>query len=368
MQATGKVTTPTAPTAGPVTDLTSRLDSLGMPYPRELASIPGALPSQTVSIDTSDPDQAMSVGGDVYHPHRIRLDARTRTFRMGLKALHVPDLTLGLLEYGQHLQVHTPPLQDSYQINFTAFGSVTMGYGGRAVQTNQRRAAIHGFTEETTMEGWAQPARVVGLKIPRAVLDREFELLTSTPPSSPIQFEGDFDLDSPGGRAWRSSVQSLAQGLAQGLAPGSAATPHPLLTAPLAQAVIRGLLLAAPHNHSGLLDPAPAPGPPAPIADALEFLRANAGRPLSVAEAAVAAGVSVRTLQVGFRQHLGTTPVAELRRIRLEGARQELAAGRPGTTVADVARRWGFHHAGRFAIHFAQAYGDSPSRVLARSR
>lgn len=325
---------------------------------------PGSPTTRSVSIDTADPDRAISVGGDVYHPHRIRLDARTRSFRMGLKALHLPNLTLGLLEYGHHVEVRTPPHGDSYQINFTAFGSVSMGYGKQSVLTSQRRAAVHGFTEETRLEGWEHPARVVGLKIPRHALEQEFEDLTGTPVQTPIHFEGDFDLETPGGQAWRSTVQALAQGLT----PGSPIAAHALMAAPLAQAVARGLLLSAPHNHSHLLNPPPGPTPPAAVTDAMDFIRANARQPLSVEEIANAAGVSVRTLQAGFRDHLDSTPVAMLRRIRLEGAHRDLRSGLPGTTVAEVARRWGFHHPGRFAVHFAQAFGQSPSGFLGRRR
>ncbi|MGM7669735.1 AraC family transcriptional regulator [Microbacterium sp. A93] len=334
-----------------------------MSSPRVHPRNPGSPTAQSVSIDTADPDRAMSVGGDVYHPHRIRLDSRTRTFRMGLKALHLPNLTLGLLEYGHHVEVRTPPLEDSYQINFTIFGSVSMGYGSQTVLASQRRAAVHGFTEDTRMEGWQHPARVVGLKILRQALEEEFELLTGAPPETAIRFEGTFDLGSPGGQAWRSTVQALAQGLTQ----GSPIAAHPLMAAPLAQAAARGLLLGAPHNHSHLLNPPPGPTPPAAVTDALHFLRANAKRPLSVEEIAQAADVSVRTLQAGFRDHLDSTPMAALRRIRLEGAQMDLLSGRPGTTVTAVARRWGFNHPGRFAIHFAQAYGQSPSVVLGRS-
>ena len=329
---------------------------------REIPPSAGPTAARTVALDTADPHQAMSVGGDVYHPHRIRMDSRARHFRMGLKAVHVPDLTVGLLEYGQHVQVRTPPLQDSYQVNFTAFGSVTMGYGPQSVPVSTGQAAVHGFTEETRMEGWSRPARIIGLKVTRAALERELELLTGAPCEAPLTFQGDFDLESPGGRAWRSAVQALAQGLAY---PDPVAV-HPQVAGPLTQAVTRGLLLAAPHNHSHLLAGAEQLPAPATVTAAMDYLRANARRRPGVAEVALAAGTSVRTLQAEFRRHLDTTPVQALRRIRLEGARQELAAGHPGATVAAVARRWGFNHPGRFAVHFAQAFGEPPSQHLAR--
>ncbi|WP_188804366.1 AraC family transcriptional regulator [Citricoccus zhacaiensis] len=336
---------------------------LSTPELPELTSSAGASSPRTIDIDTTDPDRAMSVGRDVYHPHRIRLDSRTRRFRMGLKAIHLPNLTLGLLEYGHPVSVRTPPLQDSYQVNFTTFGSVSMGYANQTVQINNRRAAVHGLSEVTRMQGWGHPARVVGLKIPRVTLEQEFEALTGMPVGEPLRFDGDLDLASPGGQAWRATVQALAQGLD----PTSPISTHPLLSGPLTQAAARGLLLAARHNHSHLLHtPAPTE-PPETIKAALEFMHANADQPLSAEDMARAAGVSVRSLQAGFRKHLDTTPVAALRRIRLDRARQDLSSSPPGTRVAAIAERWGFRHVGRFAIHFAQAFGESPSETLARS-
>lgn len=78
--------------------------------------------------------------------------------------------------------------------------------------------------------------------------------------------------------------------------------------------------------------------------------------------------VSVRSLQEGFRRSLDTTPVAYLRRVRLEKARDELTAAEPGTTsVTEVATRWGFVHLGRFSSTYARAFGERPSETLRRS-
>ncbi|MEU4690491.1 helix-turn-helix domain-containing protein [Actinoplanes sp. NPDC023714] len=41
-----------------------------------------------------------------------------------------------------------------------------------------------------------------------------------------------------------------------------------------------------------------------------------------------------------------------------------LAADRAGRTVADIAKRWGFGHAGRFAETYRNRYGHWPSETL----
>lgn len=99
---------------------------------------------------------------------------------------------------------------------------------------------------------------------------------------------------------------------------------------------------------------------------AVAYIEDHAHEPLTVADIAAAAHVTIRALQYAFRRHLDTTPLAYLRRVRLAHAHRELRAADPGsgTTVGDIAARWGFAHPGRFAALYREAYGTSPSRTL----
>lgn len=124
-------------------------------------------------------------------------------------------------------------------------------------------------------------------------------------------------------------------------------------------------------------DPIPAPGPrrasdlPPALQRAVAFMAANADSAVTVADVAAAAFVSVRSLQMMFRRHLGVTPMAHLRRIRLERAHEDLRADRgprAALTVAEVAHRWGFCSPSRFAAYYKQAYGSSPGETLGARR
>ncbi|MFG2819644.1 helix-turn-helix domain-containing protein [Kitasatospora sp. NPDC048365] len=65
------------------------------------------------------------------------------------------------------------------------------------------------------------------------------------------------------------------------------------------------------------------------------------------------------------RRHLDTTPLAHLRRVRLDAAHRDLLAADPRTTtVTEIAVRWGFAHPGHFAAHYRDAYRTSPSTTL----
>ena len=93
----------------------------------------------------------------------------------------------------------------------------------------------------------------------------------------------------------------------------------------------------------------------------------NLDQAITIGDIAAEAGVTVRAVQTAFQRHVGTTPLGELRRLRLAEVRSELLAADPaGRTVAEIAARWGFHHHGRMAAAYLEQYGELPSTTLAR--
>lgn len=98
---------------------------------------------------------------------------------------------------------------------------------------------------------------------------------------------------------------------------------------------------------------------------AIEYLHHHANRPITPADAARAAGISTRVLQLAVRRYEDTTPSALLRGIRLDRVRAELRESSPSTTtVRAVAEEWGFGHLGRFAASYAERFGELPSTTL----
>ncbi|QCR42732.1 hypothetical protein C1N91_03405 [Curtobacterium sp. SGAir0471] len=100
---------------------------------------------------------------------------------------------------------------------------------------------------------------------------------------------------------------------------------------------------------------------------AQEWIAANAHRPLTTADVCRVTGLSARGLQAAFHRAGATSPMQFLRDVRLHRIRTALEAADPTTTtVAEVARAWGFAHLGRFAGTYAGAFGERPSATLQR--
>jgi transcriptional regulator GlxA family with amidase domain len=106
---------------------------------------------------------------------------------------------------------------------------------------------------------------------------------------------------------------------------------------------------------------------PRVVREAEHFMRTD-GPETSVSKIAARVGVSLRSLETGFREWRQSTPTQCLRKIRLDAARAELLAPSEFTTVTSVALANGFFHLARFSAYYRAAFGEPPGRTLRRSR
>ncbi|WP_323097467.1 helix-turn-helix transcriptional regulator [Intrasporangium sp. YIM S08009] len=163
------------------------------------------------------------------------------------------------------------------------------------------------------------------------------------------------------GEALRTAIDDAARALS---APGVTPLARDAAARDLAATVLRTFPTTADQGPTSAdRDDAMAS---ASLSRALDLVEAHTDEPLTLPELAAAAGVTPRALQQAFRRYLETTPSEYVRRVRLDRAHDDLAAGErdDGTTVTDVAMRWGFYHQGRFASAYRRRYGEAPHETL----
>ncbi len=95
------------------------------------------------------------------------------------------------------------------------------------------------------------------------------------------------------------------------------------------------------------------------VAAALAFISANSHRDIGLGDVAKAIAVETRTLQNYFQKHLGRPIVAEIRRVRIERAKHELAKGK--RALEAIARDTGFGTAMHMYEVFRREVGITPS-------
>ena len=178
----------------------------------------------------------------------------------------------------------------------------------------------------------------------------------------PVRFTGYEAISAAAARTWRHTY-AYARDIVADL-PDTAA--HELLVANVARLLVATALATFPNN--ALTDPTIQDrhdGHMATLHRAVAFIDDNAHRDISIAEIAEAAHVTIRAVQHAFQRHMGTTPTAYLRRVRLDHAHQELVAADPAQqTVTAIAYRWGFPSPSRFAVYYRDVYGVLPGHTL----
>jgi AraC-like DNA-binding protein len=313
-----------------------------------------------VDVTARTIDQAVDLGSHIYHQHRLTDRGQGQRFGMRLSARPAGPVVIGTLQYGGPVRIDGAEFVDSYQVNVPVFGEVVMSYGGHQQRALPSRAVIHGPSAPTWIDGWYVPTRLIGLKIFRPGLESELASLTGHTVDRPVRFAGTLDVTSPAGQEWLALTRRLAWWTRGG--------DDSFITPMLVEGVIQTLRRAAPHDHSQTITEAAAARGDAAARRAIMLMHVHASRAVPVPEIAESAGIGVRTLEKQVLARWGLTPSALLRQIRLSYARRELQQSDGQAQVAEVAARWGIPHAGRFAAHYAQEFGEPPSATIARAR
>nr|WP_255616612.1 AraC family transcriptional regulator [Microvirga puerhi] len=177
-----------------------------------------------------------------------------------------------------------------------------------------------------------------------------------------VEFEMDFDLTDMNGQSWLRLFHYASSELS---APHSLIRDIPAARQQMEQMLITGLLLSHRHNYTdALLRPQPAVAP-FYVKRAEAFIEAHFAASLSLADIAAHAGVSARSLQSGFQNFRGMTPMAFLRTIRLQHTHAQLRLADPtATTVTEIALACGFTHMGEFSALYKKTFGVTPRETL----
>lgn len=107
---------------------------------------------------------------------------------------------------------------------------------------------------------------------------------------------------------------------------------------------------------------------PAKYRRAYRYMTENIDRSsLSIRDVAVHIGVTERALQLVFKEHLGLSPSEVIRRLRMEGIREELLDNaNPSGGILETATRWGVTSRSTLISSYRKHFSETPSQTLQR--
>ncbi|MEF9882226.1 AraC family transcriptional regulator [Streptomyces sp. P9-A4] len=300
-----------------------------------------------------------------YYANRMDVvDRERRPFVARFDTVALGPLVIGDLSCGADVRMSFGEL-GAYHLNAPFSGTMEMRQGGSPLVATPGEAVLLDPAGDTFLDCWSGDCRTLAVKIGAAALRDRLERLIGRPPRGPLILGPVLDITRGPGLSW---VRFARQVAAEALA-GNGLARHELVAAPLQEALLNGLLLAAEHPWREALAHPGEPRRPAPVKRVMDAVRERPEHPFTTTELAVLARVSVRRLQESFREYVGMSPMAYVREVRLDRVREELRAAAPdGVSVSEVAWRWGFAHQGRFAARYREKFGESPSCTLRASR
>jgi AraC-like DNA-binding protein len=318
----------------------------------------------SAAFSTADPAEARTRTQRLLKcSHRMTVLERERPFRARVEYASMAGLGLMSSAYGTSVEISCAPPIQLVTVSFVFGGRMLVEHGGGGRTTaDPRNAAALSYDRVVGMR-WAAGVRQLMLTIEKARVEDYLRRLLCGPLREPLHFETVVDLDGQG-----QGITSAVTTMRHAMSKCGKAGPPPVLAAEIEHNVLAALLFGQRHNYTDTVFSSAALPSPRVVRRVVELIESSAEEGFSVADLAAFAGVSERSLYAAFRRQLGTSPMAYVRRVRLERTHEELLSLEPTgtTTVTDVALRHGFAHTGRFAAAYRARYGEFPSDTLRR--
>ena len=315
--------------------------------------------TEKILLRTSDLAEAIDAVSRIYCPHEVQVRGSNRGASAALEVIHGGIQPVVGLRYSTPVRIDAGDFRNLMLMMTCVDGSATAVQqdSSAAWRRGQTLPQSPGLSTRLDFDGrFAQTS--VRLDIER--LETLCSRWLNFPLDHPLRFElqpFSAELET----AWAQAVALIVSYERMNIVlPQAAATS-------LDEFMLSLVLAQHPHNYSDDLRRLSRAALPRIVREAEHWMRTS-GPETSVSRVAARLGVSLRSLEAGFREWRQTTPTQYLRKVRLDAARTELVAPSESTTVTSVALANGFFHLPRFSAYYRTAFDEAPAQTLRRSR
>ena len=310
-------------------------------------------------VETSDPAVAHSIISRIYRLRDLT-PAAGPDFSFGRVVSGDDRFAMGQIHYQGQLHAISEPLPEFFCISRVMAGRYGLADGRSELRAQAGDRFV--FPSDRVKEHRWDDMHLGQVMLDRAAVERELTGLSLATPPGGLQTLSMEPVSEALGEHWGSTTRHVLDGVLS----NDAAMASPLVRAAAFRSLVTAFVEAFDTNVVGTGRSTDARALPSTVRRALAFVEEHAHDDIGVVEIAEAARLTPRGLQLAFRRHLDTTPMAALRAARLRGAHADLVLGDPtlGHTVAGIALSWGFANPGRFAALYSTQFGRTPRETL----
>ena len=314
------------------------------------------------SFQSRDPEEVVDYVGTVLAPHRMDTKYPAE-MAAKLACFDLAPVKIVDIQYGTEVWVDPGELEACYLVHAALQGATTM-------RTSTDETMIKPDNLYVSSPGKAFKCRMTPecrhlmVRIQSSALNAYLSRVLSIATTRPLIFypgrEGGRELPS----VWRNMIAHI-MGLVD-TAPALMSKAH--TQKQYSMVLIDMLLSNYCNSYSEQIALYGNDISPKHVRRARDIIHASLEEAISVTDLAEQVGVSVRSLQAGFRQFIGLTPFEYVRRHRLEKLHRSLMDNDGERSVTEMMLECGIMNFGRYAQYYRQQYGCRPSDTLRNRR
>ena len=305
-------------------------------------------------------DAAHELIARLVNPHQIRVLGDAAQLHVSFNGVRDSQMKFLHIQYGAHVAVRPDESREYFFVQTTLQGASRVVTHGREIDAPQGRTVVVSPGRPYHMRIGAGTQRlVVGVRV--AMLEQQLSRLCGRAIEKPLEFFEDQHSEAAAAIWYRhvANLYWLFRTNPVSYSNEACRRQHYDATCTL-------LLNLFTHSHSETLANAAEPLVPRQWRSALDYMRHNCRRELTIAEVAEQVGASVRALEMAFLRHYDATPFEMLRNLRLDAVMVALQrAARDGSgNVTRILLDHGVTSFGHFARQFRRRFGVTPCDVI----
>lgn len=321
------------------------------------------LSDRFVTVSTPDLREASAAIEGLQGPFKARPKAvpGTGVSPIRVRAASCGKVALSTFSFGSNVDIEPKGLEGAILVTTAVRGRAGMAVGGRIF------AAADGGTfisqaEDRPIFLYDPDTEVLKLRFERRRMEEACMKMYGCLPSTPLHFDSIMALPQAMQR-W----QTLLSFVVASVNASDEMAPNPLETASTEELLMLTLLSIQPHNYHARLDARVRTVSPRQFRLAVDYIHEHLDADITLADIAVAAGCSIRSLARTFQQAGDASPMQYLQRQRLQRIRSDLMRAQSADrNIAEIAYSWGCRHLGEFNRKYRECFGETPSETRQR--
>lgn len=307
---------------------------------------------------SADLEEIKEVGRKIFCENDLVISDEDHILDTRIFYRQLGGIGIGRMTYGSKITIKPALFENFYLIQMPIRGFEKISLVNANFVCTPQVFSIINPTEKSVIEHQYNTEKLF-IRIDKNLVEKYCQQILNVTINKNVEFYNTMLIDTKEGFQWLRMISWIYELVS------TESHLSPLMVAQVESNLVNMILLNQNNNFSNEIHNNDYSIAPSFIKRVEHFIQENAQKPISVNDMAEYAGISTRSLYLGFRKYRNITPMRHLKEVRLQKVYQELKCTSLGVDkVTNIAFKWGFSHLGHFSTDYKRRYGETPYETL----